>query len=347
MGADVRQQITDEIVKAIEEGGLPPWRKTWATGGPAWNGSSGKHYHGVNQLLLSMQPYADPRWWTLKQANYCGFKVKKGARGVRIVKMVEVSRSKADQEHAEGAEVLAADNHKALVMKAYVVFNGTQIEGVPAYEPRPTDVKVADAVEAIVWGLQSEEGGRMKLNLGAKDPCYEVRADRVNMPPASAFDGNYEAWASVLLHECSHATGHPSRLARLHLDTKFGSPEYAREELRAELASVFLHSQLGLAHGPSGEPLTEVQMKSHAAYIASWLKALREDKTEIFRAAADAQRICDYLEDQALRAAPAIARTDGAGLSTDGEQPGALMQVAPAQNAAHRGRHKAESVLGR
>lgn len=343
MGADIRQEITNDIIKAIEEGGLPPWRKTWATAGPAWNGSSGRQYHGVNQLLLSMQPYADPRWWTFKQADYCGFKVKKGAKGMRVVKMVEVNRSKADQEHAEGAEVLAADDQKALVMKSYVVFNGTQIEGVPAYEPRPTDVKVADAVEAIVWGLQSEEGGRMKLNLGAKDPCYEVRADRVNMPPASAFDGNYEAWASVLLHECSHATGHPGRLARLHLDTKFGSPDYAREELRAELASVFLHSQLGLAHGPNGEPLTDVQMKSHAAYIASWLKALREDKNEIFRAAADAQRICDYLQDRALKAAPTMPAKPGAAAAAPVEEEEALVHLATPPAAPRRRRQKASA----
>lgn len=307
MGADVRQQITDEIIKAIEEGGLPPWRKTWATGGPAWNGSSGQQYHGVNQLLLSMQPYGDPRWWTFKQADYSGFKVMKGAKGVRVVKMVEVSRRKADQEHAEGAEILAADDQKALVMKSYVVFNGTQVEGVPTFEPRPCAVQPHEAVEAIIWGLQDEAGGRMKLNMGAKDPSYQIRADRLNMPPAAAFE-SLDDFHCTLLHEAAHASGHPSRLARLHLDTRFGSPEYAREELRAELASVFMHSQLGLAQGPGGEPLSSSLMKSHAAYVASWLKALREDKGELFRAAADAQRICDYLQERALAAAPHAER---------------------------------------
>jgi antirestriction protein ArdC len=301
MGDDIRQEITDQIVKAIEEGGLPPWRKTWATGGPAWNGSSGNHYHGINQLILSMQPYTDPRWWTFKQAEYAGLKVKKGAKGVRIVKMVEVSRTKADQAQADGTEVLATDDKKALVMKSYVVFNGTQIEGLPPYEPRPCSVKPAEAVEAIIWGLQDEAGGSMKLNMGAKDPSYEVRRDRLNMPPASAFE-SLDDFHAVLLHEAAHASGAPSRLARLHLDTRFGSPEYAREELRAELASVFLHSQLGLATGPNGEPLAPTLVKSHATYLGSWLKALRDDKNELFRAAADAQRICDYLQAGGLRA---------------------------------------------
>jgi antirestriction protein ArdC len=304
---DIRQQITDEIIKVMEApGGAPPWRKSWATGGPAWNGSSGNHYHGINQLLLSIQPYADPRWWTFRQADYSGWKVRKGAKGVRIVKMVEVSRKNADQEHAEGAEVLAVDDHKALVMKSYVVFNGTQIEGVPAYEPRPCSVQPAEAVEAIIWGLQDEAGGRMKLNMGAKDPCYEVRADRLNMPPASAFSC-LDDFHSTLLHEAAHASGHPKRLARLHLDARFGSPEYAREELSAELASAFMHSQLGLAGGPDRQPLSPSLVASHAGYLASWLKALREDKNEIFRAAANAQRICDYLMARALEALPRAA----------------------------------------
>lgn len=307
MGADARQDITDQIVQAIAEGGLPPWRKTWATGGPAWNGSSGKQYHGVNQLLLSMQPYADPRWWTFKQADYCGFKVKKGSKGVRVVKMVEVSRRKAEQEHAGGAEVLAADDHNALVMKSYVVFNGTQIEGVPGFEPRPCAVQPHEAVEAIIFALQDDAGGRMKLNMGARNPSYEVRLDRLNMPPAAAFE-SLDDFHATLLHEAAHASGHPARLARLHLDTRFGSPEYAREELRAELASVFLHSQLGLAQGSGGAPVAPSLMKSHAAYLGSWLKALREDKGELFRAAADAQRICDYLMEIGMSAAPRIVQ---------------------------------------
>jgi len=55
------------------------------------------------------------------------------------------------------------------------------------------------------------------------------------------------------------------------------------EELRAELASAFVASELGI---PTDIP-------HHASYIASWIKPLKDDKREIFRAAADAQRIAD------------------------------------------------------
>jgi antirestriction protein ArdC len=61
----------------------------------------------------------------------------------------------------------------------------------------------------------------------------------------------------------------------------FGSSAYAMEELRAELASAFVANELGI---PTDIP-------QHASYIASWIKSLKDDKREIFRAAADAQRI--------------------------------------------------------
>lgn len=97
-----------------------------------------------------------------------------------------------------------------------------------------------------------------------------------------------------------HATGHPKRLARLHLDARFGSTEYAREELRAELVSSMMQGVIGLPPGPN-------MIAQHAAYLSSWLQALKNDKTEIFRAAADAQKICDYVSTLAVKAQPPVA----------------------------------------
>jgi antirestriction protein ArdC len=82
------------------------------------------------------------------------------------------------------------------------------------------------------------------------------------------------------LHELAHWTGHSSRLNR-DLQNRFGSSAYAMEELRAELASAFVANELGI---PTDIP-------QHASYLASWIKPLKDDKREIFRAAADAQRI--------------------------------------------------------
>jgi antirestriction protein ArdC len=97
-----------------------------------------------------------------------------------------------------------------------------------------------------------------------------------------------EDWAATYLHELAHATGHHGRMNRPQCFARFGSELYAKEELRAELASAMLSGQIGLSMGQS-------HIDSHAAYLSSWLDALRRDKSEIFKAAADAQRICDYL----------------------------------------------------
>lgn len=293
---DIRTQITEDIIKAMEAG-VPPWRKGWSSGQLAYNASSGKVYQGINQLILGMQPHGDPRYLTYKQAEAMGVQVRRGEHGVRIVKMVEVEKKRAKQAAGKDGEVIAEENGKALVMKGYTVFNATQIEGMaplPANEGE--DVQPAEAVEAIVWGLQ-ETG--LKLTFGHYQPAYDLKRDEIRIPVAKAFH-SLEDFHATLLHECAHASGHQKRLARPCMHASFGSMEYAKEELRAELASAMMTGLVGLPPGPT-------MIESHAAYLASWLEALQSDKNEIFKAAADAQRICDYLEKVGLEAKPRIA----------------------------------------
>lgn len=291
---DIRQQITDDIIKAMEAG-TPPWRKSWSSGCLHFNASSGQAYKGINQLILGMQGQGDPRWLTYKQAEQMGLQVRKGVHGTHIVKMVEVSRKQAAKEVGAGSEVLAEEGGKALVMRTYTVFNACQIDDMEPMPTRECNFTCAEAVEQIVFGLQRTG---LKLNFGQGfQPAYYPRTDEVRIPPASEFH-SLEDFHATLLHEAAgHATGHPKRLARLHMDARFGSPEYAREELRAELVSSMMQGVIGLPPGPS-------MIAQHAAYLDSWLHALRNDKTEIFRAAADAQKICDYVSKLAVDAQP-------------------------------------------
>lgn len=305
---DIRQQITDDIILAIEAG-TPPWRKGWVAGMPPFNASSGQAYRGINFFLLSMrldqagQPYQDARWLTYKQAEYMGLQVRKGEKGTRIIKMVEVDRNRAKAEAACDGEVLAEDDKKALVMKAYTVFNASQIDGMAPMPERQTDIQPAEAVEAIIFGLQEVAGGRLKLNFGGNQPAYYPRTDEIRIPPASQFL-SVEDFHGTLLHEAAHATGHVKRLARLHMDARFGSAEYGREELVAELTAALTLASIGLPPSPTC-------MQSHAAYISSWLDVLRRDKQEIFRAAAQAQKACDYLQEKALTAEERAAFSGG------------------------------------
>ena len=292
---DIRQQITDDIIKAIEAG-TAPWRKGWASGAMHCNAHSGQVYQGINQVILGMQPRKDPRWLTYKQAEHIGLQVRKGEHGVRIVKMVEVDRRRAESTAGNDGEVLAEEGRKALVLKAYTVFNAEQIEGMEPMPERKTDVTLHEAMEAMVWGMQDTG---MKLNFGGNQPYYSPRTDAVHMPVASDFGGDMGQFYSTLAHELCHATGHPKRNARLHLDARFGSAEYAREELTAELASSLTLASMGGDLMPSSAVI-----EANASYMASWLEVLRKDKQEIFRVAAQAQKACDYLLARAMEAAP-------------------------------------------
>ena len=162
------------------------------------------------------------------------------------------------------------------------MFNAKQIDGIPAYV-RP-EKSAFDAVQS---------GERILANSGARiahdqaDRAFYNRADdSIHLPPKEAFK-DAPGYYGTALHELAHWTGHPSRLNRSTLNDsyRFGDLNYAKEELRAELASVFLAAERGIPHDPA----------QHAAYVGSWVKALHEDKNEIFRAAHDASVATDFV----------------------------------------------------
>ena len=310
---DIRQQVTSQIVAMMEQaGGVPPWHKSWASGGLHCNASSGAFYKGINQLILSISAAAgsaDVRWLTYKQAEYMGLQVRKGERGTRIVKMLEVNRRQAAQEAAVGGDVLAEDGSKALIMRAYTVFNASQIDGLAPMPTSACTITCADAVEQIIFGLQRTG---LKVNFGQGfQPCYMPRTDEVRCPPASEFE-TLEDFHATLLHEAAgHGSQAMKRLAMMSMDPpRFGSADYARLELVAELVSAQLGAELGLPMGPS-------LIQSHASYLASWLQVLKGDKNEIFRAASAAQKICDYVSKLAVEAQPFVVREVADDVRTD------------------------------
>jgi len=276
---DHYQEVTDRIVAALEAG-TRPWQRPWKSSAPGlpFNATTGRRYHGINTLILAMTSFAlggDPRFCSYKQASERGWQVRKGERGTTVFffKRMQVE----DRNAAPDAE----DRTKAIPMlRAYTVFNGSQIEGIPHYVPpdlsetpwcRPeaADIILANS-KAVVW-------------FGGDRAFYSPSLDLIQLPEPAAFN-SAEDFAATALHEVAHWSGAGHRLNR-DLSGRFGSAAYAQEELRAELASVFVGGTLDL---PCDIP-------NHASYVASWVSKLKEDKREIFRAAADAQRIADYL----------------------------------------------------
>lgn len=279
MALDIAQTITDRIIAELEKGAAP-WVKPWRTlkqapgAGMPYNPASGTQYRGVNHFWLGMQPWALPWFVTYKQAQALGGTVKAGQKGTPVVYW-NVHRKETTGDNGEQVTSAYA------FVKSYWVFNVEQCEGLelpPMPETPQADFDQAPAVMALVDRLDLKGG----LIHAGDSAFFAPSRDCITMPPMAAFNdaAHYHA---TLLHEAVHATGHDSRLKRL-TPARFGSEEYAYEELVAELGAAMLCAHTGI----DGD-------LRHAAYIESWLKALRNDKKFILSAAGKAQAAMDWL----------------------------------------------------
>lgn len=290
----VRAVITDKILQALQAG-LPPWRKGWTASGLHLNASSQKPYRGINQVILCMNGggFADPRWLTYRQAHEAGYQVRQGEHSTKIVRVVEIEKSR-DGAKAENDSI--AEEGSRRIMRFYDVFNAEQIEGMPAIPPRTHAILPVEAADAIVEGMKLTG---LKVFHGAPTASYSPHVDTIRLPAMADFHST-EDYYGTLLHESAHATGAPHRLNR-DMTGRFGSVAYAKEELRAEIASAMVSAEAGIALG-------QHHIDSHASYLASWITVLKCDPNEIFRATGEAQAICDYLQAQALKIEPPAAR---------------------------------------
>lgn len=271
---DFRQEVTDEVIKLIEAG-TAPWIKPWQTGdiAAAFNPTTNMPYRGGNIIALMCvslrKGYTDPRWMTYRQAATKGWQVRKGEKSARI----EFFKEDVAEDEETGKK------KKRLVARHYPVFNAQQIDGVPTLVlPKKEEWDAINAGERIL----KQSGAVIKY--GGKEAFYTPTFDYIQLPKKEDFF-NAAFFYSTACHELGHWTGHSSRLNRLSCMMERGSEEYAREELVAELASWFLSAETGLPFDPG----------NHAAYIKHWLKTLKKDKNEIFRAASAASKATDYL----------------------------------------------------
>lgn len=239
-------------------------------------------------VWLYAQGYSDPRWMTFNQARGAGYKIKKGSRGTSIEywqfksKTPIKDKSGKTVRDSNGDKVyLEAKLRKPLVAR-FTVFNGEQIEGLPEIEPKAV---VPDwERDKRVEGILSKSGADIK-HVGGNRAYYSLFRDQIVLPKPSQFVSSAKYYA-VALHELGHWTGHESRLNR-DMSGGFGSEQYAKEELRAEIFSFMLGGELRLGHDPG----------QHMAYVDHWIKALENDPREIFRASADAAKIQKYVLD--------------------------------------------------
>lgn len=280
---DYRQDVTNDIIRLLESG-TAPWQKPWKAGECAqlpYNPTSNKPYRGGNVLNLMIaamrKGYEDPRWCTYKQAADNGWQVRKGEKASQI-EFWDVRGPRKDDGESD------ADTPRAsFIHRVYSVFNAAQIEGIPVIvlEPRQP-FQVIEAGERIL----ADSGADIRY--GGSRAFYTPSADFIRLPHKENFI-DAPAFYATAAHELGHWTGHTSRLNRETLMKSKGFDQhdenYAREELCAELASLYMSAETGLPHNPD----------QHAAYIGSWLQALKKDKNEIFRAASAASAAADYV----------------------------------------------------
>ncbi len=335
---DFRQEVTDSIVQMLDKG-VAPWQKPWEANALVMplNPTSERAYRGGNAIHLMAAAlrngFEDPRWMTYKQAADQGWQVRRGEKGTQIefweIKTQDTSKSpgSATGTDVAGTKGTTEADRPRYIHRVYTVFNAKQIDNVPPFTPpKRSELEIVQAGESIL------SGSGAKIAHDQSDRAYYNRAqDSIHLPDKNSFQ-EASGYYGTALHELAHWSGHPSRLNRQTLNEsyRFGDLNYAKEELRAELASVFLAAERGIPHDP----------EQHAAYVGSWVKALKQDKNEIFRAAHDASAATDFL--LALERDRSIAEEDLA-VTNDPEMsasPSAVLGEAAAQ--LHHDRERLE-----
>ena len=294
---DYYKQFADDIITQIERG-TAPWQKHWKPGENRMpeNFSTGAHYQGGNALQLmvkrTQRAYNDNRWGTYKQIKEAGGQVRKGERGTTV--LVYKPPRRADGTEATPGEVAAdkpknpdAEKTTRPMWRRYTVFNVEQADGLKLPErsaPTP-EWEALKNVEKVI-----EANGVKIREVNGDRAYYNMAGDEIVLPERSQFK-NAEGYYQTVLHEVGHSTGHPDRLNRESLrqgiKDGFGSEAYAREELRAEISAMMSSDRLGVAYEP----------QHGTAYVKGWVEVLKDDPKEIYKAAAEASRISDYVCD--------------------------------------------------
>lgn len=285
---DIHQEITDQIIAAIEAGAHEfclPWHRAKGSLAHPINVASGKRYQGVNVLSLwvaaDAKGYPAGLWGTYRQWQAKGAQVRKGEKASLVVFYKELEIEREDDATGE------TTSGRVLMARASPVFNVAQVDGYAlpdADAPSPSSFDANETAEVLMRssGATIVEGGDRAF--------YRPLDDTVHLPDRGRFTGTetmsaQEAFYATGLHELTHWTGAKHRLDRA-FGNRFGSRAYAFEELVAELGASYLCAELGV---------TTNLRPDHAAYIAHWLDIMREDKKAIFTAASAAQKAADYL----------------------------------------------------
>ena len=298
---DIYQDVTDKIVKALDQG-VTPWIKPWSSSGSAdvshhqpfpINAITRRPYSGINLPLLwaeaRLQGFTQDRWLTFNQAKKAGGHIRKGEHSALAVLYKPMER----EEQTEAGQPVLDENGQSKVahfgiLRTHFLFNIEQTEGLETLNETLLETEPSDPFfpNSAAESLLLSSGANI-IHRFSDEAFYHPIRDLIQLPTKAQFhdQGGYYATA---LHELTHWTGHHSRLQREGVTSPcpFGSPGYAFEELIAEMGAAFLCAYAGI----QGE-------LRHEGYIDSWLSLLKADKRAIFRASGQARSASEYVLD--------------------------------------------------
>ena len=226
-------------------------------------------------MLLSDTDFSSPYWLTFKQAQDLKGRVKKGEKGTQVIFWKVFEQEETEEKNGK----------KIFMLRYYTVFNLEQCEGIEASNDEAAQINPIDTCEAIVKGYATMPA--LKTNQQDK-AFYNPKDDYISLQNKATFR-SAEAYYSTLFHEIVHSTGHETRLNRFDSKTSnspFASDEYSKEELIAELGNAYLCAEAGIDN---------TELENNAAYIQSWLEALRNDKKLLFSASSQAIKATEYI----------------------------------------------------
>jgi antirestriction protein ArdC len=266
-------RITKHIIALMEQGTVP-WHKPWnVTTGMPRNLITKKPYRGVNTFLLLAAGYESPNWLTFRQAIQLGGTVKQGEKSSPVVFWKQM---KLEDEQS-------GESQKVPLLRLYNVFNVAQCEGLKNVPKADESAFTVSTPMEIVTHMPQAP----LIKHGMNAAYYSPANDTVGMPERKRFDTD-DHYHAALFHELIHSTGHEKRLKRLSIMERngFGSDPYCKEELIAELGSAFL---CGYAD------IVDRTIDNSAANLNGWLERLKNDRTLIVYAAAQAQKAADFV----------------------------------------------------
>lgn len=278
----IYEKLTARIIDAMENENLAPWQMPWIrSASHPRNAYTGRKYSGFNILALAftamLDGYEHNGWLTYKQAAGLDGHVMKGQKGTPVIFWKQIENKD---------KITGEVTDSFWLCRYFTLFNIDQI----AWEndEMPALIKKNIELDESAAGIDPDQieeilNPDLPVHYKGQSAFYNPNEDEITLPPRDRFK-TAEAYFAVKCHECAHATGHKSRLAR-KLTPSFESEKYSKEELTAEIATAFTAGRLGI----------EIDFDNSAAYLKGWLSKIKEEPGLIIQAAGRAEKAANYM----------------------------------------------------